>query len=153
MDDHVASHAMTEIALALAMAFFCLLVLALVSIGGLPVDAEAAAAGGAVGPASPRFTLSAPTDSVRAPSPREIVLIHRGGVFVTPAGARIEPQALPAGRPVVIALEAGAPLSEALAARGRLTGRAVTLTVLPPDWASVPHGRPDAPINSREADR
>lgn len=135
MDDGPAGHAMTEIALALAMSFFCLLVLALVTMGtpapGVPVDGriEALAAVPAGGVAEPL----APTD--------RLVVFH-GGRFLDADRRPLDPASIgPAildgsGR-VVLAVDPGLPLAEVLAARRRLDRPDLVVTPLDPAWLAA----------------
>lgn len=125
MDDDAISGAMTEVALALAMAFFCLFVLALMSMGmpaaphvqvGDAVRLQTGEAGGA----QPR-----PIDESE-----HLVLFHAGR-FLDRDGGVVDPAAT-VGR-VVLAVDPALPLDQVLAARSRFTVD-VVVSPLDPGW-------------------
>ncbi len=110
---------MAEIALALSMAFFSLLVLALVSMrageGATAADMVVAASGGAA-----------------APAPRT-VLVHWRGRLLDPRLNPVDPDGLPGG-PLVLAVAPDLPVAEAVALRQRFAGRDLTVTALDARW-------------------
>jgi len=128
MDDGPAGHAMTEIALALAMSFFCLLVLALVTMGtpSAPADSriEALAAAPAGGAAEPL----APTD--------RLVVFHRGR-FLDAERRPLDLTMLNENGRLVLAVDPGLPLAEVLAARRRLDRPDLVVTPLDPAWLAA----------------
>ncbi|MEQ9643479.1 MAG: hypothetical protein RIM84_25900 [Alphaproteobacteria bacterium] len=114
---------MAEIALALAMAFFSLLVLALVSMrAGEGVSSSQVAAG----------MVLAASGGAAAPAPRQ-VLVHWRGRLLDPQLNDIEPERLPAG-PLILAVAPDLPVAEAVALRQRFTGRDLTVTALDARW-------------------
>lgn len=125
MDDRAVSDAMTEIGLALAMAFFCLLVLVLISVG--PPDGAPAA-----GPEAPRLQTAARWEGQGRPvgADERLVLFH-GGRFLDRKGGAVDPAAV-AGA-VVLAVDPGLPLERVLAARAQFAG-GVVVTPLDADW-------------------
>lgn len=129
MDDSATTGAMTEIALALAMAFFCILVLALVSMGN-PGTSPAS-----VGPVGlgPRLATAAGGSATRAVGGDETLVLFHAGRFLDRAGAPLDPAAAMAG-PVVLAIDPALPLDQVLAARAALAGADVTVTPLDPVW-------------------
>jgi hypothetical protein len=130
MDDDATSHAMTEIALALAMAFFCLLVLALVSMGPGATAPEK--------PGSPFSTLrlssaahSPDADGVTADD--QLVLVRRGRFFDR-VGRPVEPSAVSTEGRLFLAIDPDIPLVELLEIRARFSGRDVRLTPMDEAW-------------------
>ncbi|GAB6052793.1 hypothetical protein JCM17960_16130 [Magnetospira thiophila] len=130
------NNAMAEIALALAMGFFSIMVLTLVSMGGglvapadLPVTdsgvtlgrTEAPTATQAAGPAVPRDSL---------------VLFHKGQYYngdlipVDPASFADRPR-------LVLAVDPQLPMAEALAARDKLPVKALTMAPLDERWQTA----------------
>lgn len=145
MEDDTTGHAMTEIALALAMAFFCLLVLALVSMGG-PSSAERAVA-------ILDLTTSAPSDRQAPLEDTDVFLILDGDRFLDRNAQPIDPASIQvgavkgamrgAGR-LVLALSPDSAISSVMRARERLAGHEVVLTTLDADWRRRLADRTDA---------
>lgn len=140
MDDGPAGHAMTEIALALAMSFFCLLVLALVTMGASAPGAEA----------DPRIEALAAAPAGGASEPLatsdRLVVFHGGRFFdadrrpLDPASldpASLGPMAAGQGGRLVLAVDPGLPLTEVLAARRQLAGRDLVVTPLDRAWLAA----------------
>ncbi|WPZ32195.1 hypothetical protein T8K17_13185 [Thalassobaculum sp. OXR-137] len=129
MEDDAIAGGLTEIALALAMAFFCILVLALMSMGAPTTTAQdgvpaVRTAGGSAAPPA-------------AEAERTVVLFHAGG-FRDRQGRTVDPQAL-SGR-VLLAVDPALPLTEVLAAQGRVAGD-VLVAALDPAWLDqLPRG-------------
>jgi len=124
MDDSVTGGAMTEIALALAMAFFCILVLALVSMGQPPL----------VG-AGPMIDTARPGATAQELADEDRLVIFHAGRFAGPDGAPADPRA-PDDRPVVLAIDPALPLERVLAARAAFAGATVRVTVLDAAWVA-----------------
>jgi hypothetical protein len=150
MDDGPAGHAMTEIALALAMSFFCLLVLALVTMG--------ASAPGAEADARIEALAAAPADGASEPlaTSDRLVVFHGGRFFdadrrpldpaslgpvslgpMAPGPMAPGPMAPLQGGRLVLAVDPGLPLTEVLAARRRLAGRDLVVTPLDRAWLAA----------------
>ncbi len=136
-----ADTAMTEIALALAMAFFAILVLALVSMGaGQPPNTA---------PKSESDILAAtliPPGQEGSATPlesRDVLVVYHSGRFLDRDLAPLSDAALAAlsairegeGR-VVLAVPPDLPLGEAMAARGRIDRPDLLVTVLNADWTA-----------------
>ena len=138
MDDGITSHAMTEIALALAMAFFCILVLALVSMGTPSQESASVSGNHALAWTADTVPLSAsgPETERQSLSPDDQLLVLRGRALLRVVdgkeGAEIQASSLAAEARVMIAVDPVTPLSDILAARERLAGFEVVLTALPP---------------------
>lgn len=134
-----ADTAMTEIALALAMAFFAILVLALVSMGaGKPPDTAPETKGDILAAAL------IPPGQEGAATPmesRDVLVVYHSGRFLDRDLAPLSDAALEAlsairegeGR-VVLAVPPDLPLGEAMAARGRIDRPDLLVTVLNADW-------------------
>ena len=124
------SNAMAEIALALAMAFFSVLVLTMVSMGAGFADAslavpkslplQAAAVGSVKG-----------TGASEVVSREALVIFYRGRFYDGALAARA-PDAN--GQVQVLAVAPELSLSEAMAARDRLRPENITVTTLDPRW-------------------
>ena len=139
MENHVhdtADNALVEISLALAMAFFALLVVALVSIATPKLDAEGAIEhrAGVLDELGLTAQVVADTPST-ASSPR--FLLHHRGHWFDLKGDAVEPNTLATDeRRVVVALSPTLTLAEARTAQNAVhhLDAAPTLTTLTPEW-------------------
>ncbi len=132
MSESYYSNAMTEIALALAMAFFSIMVLTMLSMGAEFQSAP-----------SPRLSAerldlatSAPSADRAGGSPaaEETVLIHYRGRFLDTQLDPVDPRNLPAGRPIVLAIDPALPIAEAIAIRERIPTTDLVVTTLDTRW-------------------
>ena len=130
MDNTSDGNPLAEVALALAMGFFSIMVLAMVSM--------AADSPGAASPSKGRVAVLfqiAETDGSReaaAIADQRIVIFHRGAYLnsdLTP----FDPVAA-VGEPFVLAIDPGTSLSDSMVARAGLGARKVTMTVLDASW-------------------
>lgn len=135
MDDSAMTGAMTEIALALAMAFFCLLVLTLVSMGNPGGTPEGEPATGAAVPAGtlPRLGTAERAVAGRPLAAAETLVLFHGGRFLDRDGGSVTPSSVSQGA-VVLAVDPSLPLDAVLDARARFNGPNVTITPLDPAW-------------------
>ena len=124
--------AMTEIALALAMGFFSIMVLTLISMG---ID------GRAPEPAQAVQLARAASDDARtgatAAMPDDLIVIYDGQRFLDEAMNPVDPATLPAdspGRRIVLAIDPAVPLAEAMAARSRIVARNTVVSTLDEPW-------------------
>jgi hypothetical protein len=130
MDGGAQDSVMAEIALALAMGFFSVMVLTMVSMGAGEAESTAA---------SPdRITLAAsgggPTGgAAKAVAPESVLIFYRGRFFDA-ALKPIDPSRPDAVNGQVLAVEPGLPLEETLAARQRVASRDLTVTTLDARW-------------------
>lgn len=122
MEDGATSGAMTEIALALAMAFFCILVLTLVSMGNPEARTP-----------SELLETAGPAAGPRPMAAQERLVLFFGGRFVDRSGAALDPATVGDG-PVVLAVPPTLPLERVLAARAVFAGEAVSITPLDTAW-------------------
>ena len=121
MDEADGGNPMAEIALALSMAFFSILVLALVS---MRAGDGTVAAGVALAAASP--------DAAAAPA-RQTVLVHWQGRLLDTQLRPVSADNLPAG-PLVLAVAPDLPVAAAVALRQRFAGHELTVTALDGRW-------------------
>ncbi len=133
-------NAMTEIALALAMAFFSLLVLALVSMGAgqaATPKAELALKQGAVLSKSEpkekqqgnsKFTLKAEPDQL---------LIFFGGQFFDAALKPTDPASFAGKKNIILAVDPSLSMTDALAAEHRVPGNRKVVTTLDKKWITA----------------
>jgi hypothetical protein len=128
------SNAMTEIALALAMAFFSIMVLAMLSMG-----TALQAKGGAEARLAEGFQLSpatvgeAPSGNTRQVAAAEVIVYWRGRYFDA-ALAPIAPTALAGRDRIVLAIAPDLSISEAMAARDRIAAADLEVTALDARW-------------------
>jgi hypothetical protein len=131
-------NAMTEIALALAMAFFAIMILTMVSMGGQGRAKETLAARADAEPL--RLLAPAPQDGggqgARGPrilAPRQLI-IFSGGRFLDTKLQVLGPAALAAMKRPVLALSPALSLAEVMAAKDRLALPGLTVTALDRRW-------------------
>lgn len=134
--DSFQTNAMAEVALALAMGFFSIMVLAMVSMGaggaattapdiGLPPAA-------AVADGKPN---DAPSIEATVPVAPSSLLIFHGGRFLDADLDAVDAATWrPQGGAAVLAVDPALPMTEVLAARDRLAAATPTVTVLDPAW-------------------
>lgn len=126
------SNAMTEIALALAMAFFSIMILTMLSMGAEFQSVPSVAA------AAERLEL-APSALPEAGAAgnvtaEETVLLHYDGRFLDTDLRPVDPQTLSAGAAIVLAIDPGLPLAEAVAIRERIPTTGLVVTTLDARW-------------------
>lgn len=141
------SNAMTEIALALAMGFFSIMVVAMVSLGagtGSKASPEATAA------ENPLVAKLVRTTPAKADSPENtpdkqnrdrktrVVIFHEGR-FLDTDMQPLDPAAIEAGPEtrVVLAIPPDLPMTEALAARRRFRAVEPVVAALNDDWMAA----------------
>ncbi len=130
MDDGLAGHAMTEIALALAMSFCCLLVLTLESMGTPASESSGADRIEALA------TAPAGAPSQKLERNDRLVVFH-GGRFLDADRQTLDPSALIGDGRVVLAIDPNLPMVEALAVRRRIPATDLVVTPLDPAWLAA----------------
>lgn len=125
------ANAMTEVALALAMGIFSILVLALVSMGaGFAAGVESA-----IPAAEPvEFRQSAQAAATNGAPKGGTVVIHYRGRFYDAELAPVDPAGLAGDGELVVAIDPDATAAEAVALTARLAGRNIVITTLTPEW-------------------
>ncbi len=142
MEDTGYGNAMTEIALALAMAFFSIMVLAMISMG-VPAESQSAATTGAV--LAKAETDAAPAAKVEQTSDDRLVIFHDGRFWDRDLNA-LDPRAISNGGRIILALDPSLPMKDALGARARIDASNLVVTALDDQWLqalrSKIHDRP-----------
>lgn len=127
-------NAMTEIALALAMAFFSIMVLTMVSMGATPHPLPEAQAKSAATPTmkvaknNPR-----PAAGAKTPAKKQLVIYWQGR-FLDRQLQPVNPKAFDNKSPLVLAMPPDLPMADALAARARFTNRNTIVSALDRRW-------------------
>ena len=122
-------NAMTEIALAMAMGFFSVMVLTTLSMG--IGDGKTKRISTAILAESVIATEQGNADRL---SDDDILVIYDGRRFFDRRLAPVAPSAIAAGRRIVLAVDPALPIERALKARNEFTGKRVILTSLTADW-------------------
>ncbi len=126
------SNAMTEIALALAMAFFSIMVLTMLSMGAEFQSAPSpAAAAERLDLAPSALPADGAADNVAA---EETVLLHFRGRFLDAKLQPVDPQTLPADGIIVLAIDPALPIAEAVEIRERIPTTNLVVTTLDARW-------------------
>jgi len=125
-------NAMTEIALALAMGFFSIMVLTMVSMG---VDARdsARAPAAVLAPEKAKDGSSGSTEVTR----EDRVVVFHGGRFLDEQMNPVDPASLAGAGRVVLAIDPTLPLAEAMAARLKVKSENLIVTTLDANWIAA----------------
>ena len=131
MTEGTQENAMTEIALAMAMGFFSIMVLTMISMG-VPLETN---------PDSkakiPIFTLiqsKIETSKSTKLQNEDIFLVFDGNSYLDKALRPVDPKTIPNSRRIILGLSPGLSLESALSAQRNLYGKQVVLTTLTTDW-------------------
>lgn len=130
-------NAMTEIALALAMGFFSIMVLTMVSMGVEPAtgDTDTKQAIQVLNLAAPAQSDDAP--GVLHPADEDIIVIYDGAGFRDSDLEPLDVTALDPARRVILALDPGLPVEEALKVRGRIANPQLIVSSLDARWRAA----------------
>ena len=144
--DHAQS-AMTEVALALAMAFFAIMVLAMISMGSsLQVDKEQEAS---VDLVDIQLSLQAlqsnqknnqaslSKETTKTVGPDDLLIVFYQGQWLDRNLAPFNLASLSGDKPVILALDPDLPLNEAIAARSQLARSNITIAPLDEQWLTT----------------
>jgi len=128
------NNAMAECALALAMAFFAIMVLTMVSMGA-SVGSERTG----TPPTGERISIrpSTPSDDKRAapePGDQGTIVIHYRGQFYDRKLAPLAPSDLRSDGPAILALDPSLSMAEAIEVRQRIANPDLTVTTLDSRW-------------------
>ena len=130
MADSSYGNAMTEIALALAMAFFSIMVLTMVSMSATPEKISK-------DQNQPTINLanSAPNNTQKptAPTKRKLVIFWNGQ-FMDQQLSPLELGSLKSSKKIVLSMPPNLPMADALAARAQLEGVDILVSVLDERW-------------------
>jgi len=130
MTESYYSNALVEISLALAMAFFSIMVLTMVSMG----------TGFQAVPDAPPMAFEAITVAPAASPSSEIlesdavVIVYHQGRFYDTDLAPVDPTQITGQNRVVLAIAPSILMTEAIALRERIAARDVIITILSEDW-------------------
>lgn len=123
---------MTEIALALAMGFFSIMVLTVISMGAAPQPVRPVAAV-ALSPA-------AGADSAVPVETEDTVVIYHAGRYLDARMQPIEPATVKTDGRLILAIDPDLPLGEAMAARRRFATDRMVVSTLNAEWLRVLKG-------------
>ena len=144
MDSSHYGNAMTEIALALAMAFFSLMVLTLVSMGAGDGSASIPSQDTTAVKLTPP-KADAPEATVQTVTEDDTLILFKDGAFFDRNLAAVDPKGLsPTGR-VVLAIDPATPLADAMDARANFKTDNLIVSTLDPRWQAALAG--SAPTN------
>lgn len=128
-----AESAMTEVALALAMGFFAIMVLTMMSMGAGQTERADRAQAIETAALLPN-TTDAPTAAATVPGPEDQIILYYQGRFFDPELTPVTIDALaPEGR-VILAVPPDLPLSEAMALRRRFDRDNLVVSTLDDRW-------------------
>jgi hypothetical protein len=125
-------NAMTEIALALAMAFFSVMVLAMVSMGTTsPAGADASPVG-----KSTRLQIirAEPASKTATVAKESRIVVYHAGRYLDTRLAAVDPGAINSTEIIILAIDPALPLAEAITARSRIAATQITVTALDERW-------------------
>lgn len=136
---HSASdNAMTEIALALAMAFFSIMILTMVSMGagGVAAKSPTESVFRAL-PVQDARSVSDRADQTRLHEEDKVIVFHKG-VFYDPALSLVDPSVVTVEPParIILAISSDLSMARALDARARFSDRDVIVTTLSDEWTT-----------------
>lgn len=126
---------LTEISLALAMAFFCVMVLTLLSLGSAE-PRPGAPASGAHASGALLLPAAAPSSTAAAlkPGPQDLVFLYAHGRFFDLDAKPTTPPSRLGDKRVILAVDPAAPLAEVMAARARFATDNLIVSSLDARW-------------------
>lgn len=130
MADSSYCNAMTEIALALAMAFFSIMVLTMVSMSAVPEKSAKA-----VTPQEMKVVANKPgVGNAAKAAPKNELLIFWNGRFLDRDLKPVDPNGFEPNSRIVLAMPPDLPMGEALAVRARFAGQNTLVSALDARW-------------------
>jgi hypothetical protein len=129
MRDTSQNNAMAEIALALAMGFFSIMVLTMVSMGGGAMKESALEAGVTVRPSSSSVSGESAT--------KDTVMIHYEGRFLDASLKPVDPVAYQAEGPMILAVSPNLSFAAVMRARKQAGASDITVTTLDERWLAT----------------
>ena len=133
MDGHY-GNAMTEIALALAMAFFSIMVLAMVSMGAGSSDATIDQSSSTAMTDSLQISPSKPSDKAQPTSETSRIIVFYQGQYLSDQLKPVDPTTVTTDGKIVLAVDPTLPLADAMQARAGLSTNNITVTTLDQRW-------------------
>ena len=146
--DHAQS-AMTEVALALAMAFFAIMVLAMISMGSSVQAHKTQKTETTVDLTDMQLSLQAlqpdqknnhpnpSKETTKTVGPDDLLIVFYQGQWFDRTLAPLNPENLSTDKPVILALDPDLPLNEAIAARSQLARSNITIAPLDNQWLTT----------------
>ena len=146
--DHAQS-AMTEVALALAMAFFAIMVLAMISMGSSVQANKTQKADTSVDLTDIQLSLQAlqpdqknnqpnpSKETIKTVGPDDVLVVFYQGQWFDRTLAPLNPENLSTDKPVILALDPDLPLNKAIAARSQLARSNITIAPLDRKWLTT----------------
>lgn len=135
MDGTNSGNGMTEIALALAMAFFSIMVLTMISMG--VAENKTTSAVGAMLAPSASGTAKAATLQVRTD---DTIIIFYGGRFYGRDLKPLDTSSINTSERILLALKPDLPMSEAISARARINASNLIVSTLDSHWLKTLEG-------------
>ena len=138
MGDTHYGNAMTEVALALAMAFFSIMILAMVSMGAghAPKAAEKAAAATLAAKLAPNAPAEK-SGGAMSPAAEDTLLIYRSGRYFDRDLQPVSPEDMTFPGRVILALSPETEMAEALQARARIPTDNLVVSLLNDKWLAA----------------
>lgn len=134
MEGTSSGNAMTEIALALAMAFFSIMVLTMISMG-VSENKAPSAAGVMLAPAADDAKAAAVK-----PQTDDVIVIYHKGRFYNQDLKRLDPSSINTSGRVLLALSPALPMSEAVSIRARINVSNLIVSTLDSRWLKTLEG-------------
>ena len=128
MDGHY-GNAMTEIALALAMAFFSIMVLAMVSMGAGSSDTSQLTTAETL-----QISPSKPSDNAQPTSEASRIIVFYQGQYLSDQLKPVDPTTVTTDGKIILAIDPILPLADAMQARAGLSTNNITVTALDQRW-------------------
>ncbi len=135
MHDGTQGNAMTEIALAMAMGFFSIMVLTALSMGVAPDPSKTIAA------AEVALSDSAkPNSGSIVKSPDDVIAIFAKGRFYDAKLQPVDPARFASDRRVILVVDPDLPMSRVLAARARIGAANLVVSTMDKKWRKAVMG-------------
>ena len=134
MEEAQNGNAMTEIALALAMGFFSIMVLTMVSMTTGSGEGKSSAVSGVN---LEQRTADAAKGSVVTLNKEDTFIVFSGGRFFNRDLKLLNPDTLKINGRALLALAPDASLADAVSARGKISAKELIVTTLDPTWIAA----------------
>lgn len=139
MGDAHYGNAMTEVALALSMAFFSIMILAMVSMSAVHAEKPEREVSSEKAIAAKLASASSDTTdhAVARLSSDDTLVIYHKGQFYNHEAAPLDPASLNRAQRIILALSPKTAMSEALQARARIATENLVVSMLNAEWLAV----------------